>query len=46
MKVVDSLASEMIKCCLYGHTFVARNECMWGHFGCQREGKFGKHFVF
>jgi hypothetical protein len=37
MKVVDLLASEMIKC---GHTFVGINECRWGHFGCQREGKF------
>jgi hypothetical protein len=39
MKVVDLLASKMIKCCLCGHTFVGINECKWGHFGCQREGK-------
>jgi hypothetical protein len=37
MKVVDLLASEMIKC---GHTFGGINECRWGHFRCRREGKF------
>jgi hypothetical protein len=39
VKVIDLEASEMIKYCLYGHTFMGRNECSWEHLRCQGEGK-------
>ncbi len=39
VNVIDLEASEMIKYCLCGHTFMGRNECRWGHLGCRKEGK-------
>jgi len=39
VKAINLATKGLINCHLCGHTFMKRNECKWGHLGCQREGE-------